>query len=601
MKAITRNVQWILLLVTFLSFASSVRAQTADPLLDSLTTDPGSWSASPVGNTPVQFQRRFFMDAAGWNGRPVGLWSNGTTLYVIDWLFSKIFAYHISGARDHAHDINTLSAAGNRTPRGIWSDGVTLWVADDFEDRVFAYLLADGQRVPEREFDTLVAAGNLTPSGMWSDGNTMWISDDKDEKIYAYSLASTTRTPSLDIDHLGSHGNHSPRDLWSNGTTLWVADTGAYSQWGGWVYGKIFAYDLATRTRDASKDFDYQSLREAGATSPSGLWSNGSTLWVSDWRNHQTFASSLAGPVALENSPDESSRESQQDWDSLAESGNVHPSGVWSDGARLWISDLGDNKIYAYDSMTGERVESKDFSSETLEAAGNGSPSGIWSNGFTMYVCDDLDDKVYAYDLNVQIHVPHKEINTLEASGNNWPRGMWSDGGILWIGDWEDDKLYAYDMSSNRHVAEHDFNTLAQAGNQDPSALWSDGSTMWVADWVDDMIYAYDMVSKERMPTRDFEILKSTGNRSPSGMWSDGRTLWVSDFADARLYGYWLSKEPPPNVRHIGRHADGQIMIQYRGTLMSSEGPVGPFIEVPGASSPLILKPEAEHRFFIAR
>ena len=188
-----RSIYHLGLGMALLTSALSTKAQ--DPLADSLTTQPSAWAPSQVSGTQVQFQLRYYMDAAGWNGRPIGLWSDGTTLYVTDWLFSKLFAYNIAGARDHAHDINTLSEAGNRTTRGVWSDGSIIWVCDDFEDRVFAYKLGSGERQLDREFDTLAEACNDTPVGLWSDGTTMWITDDKDEMIYAYDLSSTVRKP----------------------------------------------------------------------------------------------------------------------------------------------------------------------------------------------------------------------------------------------------------------------------------------------------------------------------------------------------------------------------------------------------------------------
>ena len=36
-------------------------------------------------------------------------------------------------------DFDTLRAAGNRNPIGIWSDGTTMWVTDHDEDKIYAY------------------------------------------------------------------------------------------------------------------------------------------------------------------------------------------------------------------------------------------------------------------------------------------------------------------------------------------------------------------------------------------------------------------------------------------------------------------------------
>ncbi|MBT4275150.1 MAG: hypothetical protein HOD39_09450 [Verrucomicrobia bacterium] len=584
--------------MALISSAWTTRAQ--DTLLDSLSLQPSAWAPSKISDTPVQFQLRYYMDAAGWNGRPIGLWSDGTTMYVTDWLFSKLFAYNIAGPRDYAGDINSLAPAGNRTTRGVWSDGTIIWVCDDFEDRIFAYKLQSGERQEDREFDTLAAAGNDTPAGLWSDGSTMWVTDDKDEKIYAYDLVTTFRKPQLDFSSLSAAGNHNPRDLWSNGTTLWVADTGDWSAWGGWVHGKVFAYDMDTRQRDAAKDFDFQSLREVGATSPAGLWSNGSTLYVSDWRNHRMFSTPIGEASPLEPTTEDFSRSPEGDFAKMAEQGNMHPSGIWSNGTTQWIADMADDMIYAYDIATGLRAENLDFETQTLQGAGNGSPTGLWSNGFTLYVTDDVDDKIYAYDLNVQINVKSREINTLGEAGNQWPRGLWSNGTTMWVADWEDDKLYAYDLKSGGHTPAKDIETLKAAGNEDPSSIWSDGTLIWVADWEDDKVYAYDLNSKERVPERDFDSLRQTGNLSPSGMWSDGHSLWITDFADAQVYAYRLSKKLPSGIRSIRRNDAEEIVIDFIGILKSSTTLDGDFLPVENAVSPFIVTPSRQASFFVA-
>ena len=56
---------------------------------------------------------------------------------------------------------------------GIWSDGTTLWVADDGQDKVFAYDLATGSRDASKEIDDLDASGNAHSRGIWSNGTTL--------------------------------------------------------------------------------------------------------------------------------------------------------------------------------------------------------------------------------------------------------------------------------------------------------------------------------------------------------------------------------------------------------------------------------------------
>ena len=74
------------------------------------------------------------------------------------------------------------------------------------------------------------------------------------------------------------------------------------------------------------------------------------------------------------------------------------PSGMWSDGATLWIAENGDgadDAIYAYDLESGERVEEREF--ELAET--NRAPRGFWSDGETVWVSDSGRERLFAYDL----------------------------------------------------------------------------------------------------------------------------------------------------------------------------------------------------------
>ena len=232
------------------------------------------------------------------------------------------------------------------------------------------------------------------------------------------------------------------------------------------------------------------------------------------------------------------------DFDTLRAAGNGDPHGIWSDGTTMWVSDWQDDKIYAYSMSTKARESAKDFN--TLSAAGNGSPEGIWSDGTTMWVPDRLDDKIYAYSMSTKARESTKDFNTLIAAGNREPFGLWSDGTTMWVSDWQDDKIYAYSMSTKARDSAKDFNTLA-AGNRIPVGLWSDGTTMWVADYDSAKIYAYSMSSKARESAKDFNTLIGAGNRRPVGIWSNGTTMWVPDTEDDKIYAYSMStKERTP-------------------------------------------------------
>ena len=86
--------------------------------------------------------------------------------------------------------------------------------------------------------------------------------------------------------------------------------------------------------------------------------------------------------------------------DFILDAANGYPTGIWSDGTTMWVADFADDKLYAYRMSDRSRDSGKDF--DTLSVAGNGSPVGIWSDGTTMWASDFADGKLYAYRMSDQ-------------------------------------------------------------------------------------------------------------------------------------------------------------------------------------------------------
>ena len=458
---------------------------------------------------------------------PGGLWSDGTTLWVSDWVDDRIYAYDLATRqRDSTKDFDTLEAAGNTGPQGIWSDGTTMWVADDGDAKLYAYDLATKARDSAKDFDTLEAAGNSHPVGIWSDDTTMWVADDGDAKLYAYDLATKARDSAKDFDTLEAAGNSHPVGIWSDGTTMWVADDGD---------AKLYAYDLATKARDSAKDFN--SLEAARNFSPQGIWSDGTTMWVvnqsySDPGLRKLFAYGL---VTRE-------RDSTKDIDLLGPEDNSDPQGIWSDGTTMWVADGFHRKIYAYTLATGGRDTSKDI--DSLVAAGNTLPRGIWSDGTTMWVANYFD-KLYAYDMATRERDSSKDLDIRGRS-----TGLWSDGTTMWVANDYDETISAYSLATGNRVAYREFDTLiiddVLGIYSRQRGIWSDGLTMWVTHSGTGKIYAYNMTSGKRDTSKDFDSLEAVGNNSPVGIWSDGTTMWVADPSDEKIYAYNLATEGLP-------------------------------------------------------
>ena len=240
-----------------------------------------------------------------------------------------------------SEDFETLADAGNTRPEGIWSDGTTMWVVENsFNDKIYAYDMATKARDDGKDFNTLEDADNYSPYGIWSNGTTMWVVDGNSlaPKIFAYNLAAKTRDAAKDFDTLRAAGNTNPGYIWSDGATMWVSDL---------IDDKLFAYNLSTKAREPDRDFN--TLSDAGNGFATGIWSDGRTMWVADRTDDKIYAYNMETKA---HDPD-------KDFNTLEAAGNVVPAGIWSDGITLWVADEDDDKLYSYNLSRDEALDLK--------------------------------------------------------------------------------------------------------------------------------------------------------------------------------------------------------------------------------------------------
>ena len=165
----------------------------------------------------------------------------------------------------------------------------------------------------------------------------------------------------------------------------------------------------------------------------------------------------------------------------LEDAENNDPLGIWSDGETMWVTDDGDDKLYAYDLATKERAEDKEFTLKTSPTDGK-FPQSLWSDGATMWVAHFLwsgtESKIFAYNLSTKSRDSSKDFDTLLAAENKNPVGLWSDGTTMWVADSQDGKLYAYNqpLSANNKLKRLELSGV-YSGNQFFSKHFSSGET----------------------------------------------------------------------------------------------------------------------------
>ena len=220
--------------------------------------------------------------------------------------------------------------------------------------------------------------------------------------------------------------------------------------------------------------------------------------------------------------------------------GNDRATGVWSDGTTLWVADNADgagDAVYAYDLASGERVEEREFELDERNRA----PRGVWSDRAVIWISDSGQAKLFAHDLESGERLPERDIAVAER--NRDARGIWSNGETMWVLDGVKDSLFAYDIASGDLLAEYELD----AANDDPRGIWSDGVTFWVSDHGAKRLFAYRLeagedgeLELERNRDEEFPntVLSRAGNNSPRGLWSDGDVMYVADESDDKVYTY---------------------------------------------------------------
>ena len=235
-------------------------------------------------------------------------------------------------------------------------------------------------RTPLQDFNTLKAAENETPFALHSHGGTIYVLDRTHERVYAYNLSTKIRDTTKEFDLIADEVE-SAHGIWSNGETMWVLDNKADDP------DELYAYKLTAGTDYGARDEDKDiTLASANGFARGGIWSNEETMWVgNDAGPDKIFAYKLTP------GPDYGDRDSGRDID--LPGANTNPAGLWSDGTTVWVVDNATDQLFAYNLSSKASDEDKEFDLDT----DNANPRGITSDGRTMWVADLADDKIYAY------------------------------------------------------------------------------------------------------------------------------------------------------------------------------------------------------------
>ena len=467
------------------------------------------------------------------NTKANGLWSDGTTVWVGDYDQNKLYAYTLAtGARAAGSDIS-INAISRHQAQSLWSNGTTIWVAGHGGQKIFAYTLAGGAQDSGNDIP-LDHIPNSDRSGIWSDGTTMWVVDATDDKVYAYAMSDGKRqdgtdgttNKEFDLDALNSTAG----GLWSNGTTMWVSDLRLNGN-------KLYAYTLASGTRDSANDI----LLYAGNARPTGLWANsdGTTIWVADdsASRQKVYSYNMAPATAGDTTLTTLTVSDSTLRPAFTFGTGTYRAAVPNSAAQVTVTPTANNPVSSTITIDGEAATSGSGYSVNASVGVTMVEIKVTSSGNSLTYSlvverDSAEDWGWT---------PTKDINSLTA-GDARIWGIWANATTFYIAHDLGSTIYAYNLSDGSRDADKDI-TL-DALNQNSRGIWSNGTTLWAVDYVDKKLYAYKLSPAADYGDRDSgkDInLDLPNDYGAVDVWSNDTIIWVSDYVADKLYAYTLA------------------------------------------------------------
>ena len=160
-----------------------------------------------------------------------------------------------------------------------------------------------------------------------------------------------------------------------------------------WVSDDRSASGTASKIIEYRKSGDQLTVNReisltASSTSPKGIHFTGD-IYVVDSEAHEIFGYVVQG----------NSRTLET---YVLTKENADPTGIWASGDIMWVADVEDEKLYAYDMYpTQDHLPESDVNGIT------GNPAGVWSDYSQIYVLDSVSLDIFGYKMPSRKYSPH--------------------------------------------------------------------------------------------------------------------------------------------------------------------------------------------------
>jgi hypothetical protein len=497
--------------------------------------------------------------AARFNG-PVGVWGDGTNLYVTDTGNHTIRKIVLAtGAVTTFAGTAGVPGATPTTfnfPQGLCGDGTNLYVADTANSIIRKIVISNvtvttiaGVALSKGAADGTTLARFSAPTGIFCDGTTnLYIADTDNHNIRKIALNNSnlvstvagTSTQSGTADGTGGTSGtarfNNPGALWGDGTNLFVADGDNNTIRQVAVSNGQTSTLSGLATIYGGADGTGGPGGTARFARPVGLWGAGSNLYVADNVNYAIrVVSKSSGAVTTLAGAANSSGNQDGIGTAALFSG---PQNLWGDPNNLYIADTNNARIRTI-ALSNQSV------STLVGQAGSGhvdgiaslakfaNPNGIWDDGLNLYIAD-----------NPYVRKTIKSNGTTSTYQGTGAQYLWGTGANLYIDQSNEVDTIgiptatpAFSVLAGNLPGFQD-GTGTNAEFQVPAGVWGDGTYLYIAD------SGNNAIRKVRIATQEVTTFAGDTNgasgsnngpswaarfNNPSAIWGDRSNLYVVD------------------------------------------------------------------------
>ena len=311
-----------------------------------------------------------------------------------------------------------------------------------------------------------------------------------------------------------------------------------------------------------------------GMDNANGVYSNGTSLFVADTGNNRVL---IWNTIPTSNDQAANIVLGQANLNLIGSGTSStamnNPSGVYSDGTRLFVLDTDNNRVLIWDNVptSNDQAANLVLGEPDMNSNGSGSsstnlsaPNGVYSNGTKLFVVDSNNNRVLVWNTMPTSNGQAASLvlgqtnmtsngSGLTTSNLTTPSSVYSDGTRLFVADTGTSRVLIWSSipTTNAQAASI---MLGQTANSQaiatrlykPNGAYSDGTHVFVADYSNNRVLiwssipttnaqAANLVLGQAVMTTNANGTSSTSLCNPSSVYSDGTHVFVADQNNSRV------------------------------------------------------------------